>query len=93
MYVNNPADNQVSLVDRRSKRLAGAGLSLWAIVMLLWLSTPQIIVVRRLPKCVIVVLATTIGKDLQTFAIGKGVDDLAFNPAPIGSMLRAVEMT
>ncbi len=81
MYVNNASDNQVSVVDRKTKRL----LASWPVTrgkrnvaMALDAAHHRLFVACR--SGVIVVFDTDTGKELQTLAIGKGVDDLAFDP-------------
>ncbi len=82
MYVNNAADNQVSVVDRKTKRLVAS----WPVTqgkrnvaMALDAAHHRLFVACR--SGVIVVFDTETGKELQPLAIGKGVDDLVFDPA------------
>ncbi len=82
MYVNNAANNQVSVVDRKTKRLVAS----WPVTrgkrnvaMALDAAHHRLFVACR--SGVIVVFDTETGKELQALAIGKGVDDLAFDPA------------
>jgi len=81
MYVNNAARNQISVVNRKSRRLIAS----WPVTggkrnvaMALDEAHYRLFVACRSGE--IVVFDTQTGKELQTLAIGKGVDDLAFDP-------------
>ncbi len=81
MYVNNAAKNQIAVVDRKARRL----LANWPVTegkrnvaMALDEAHHRLFVACRSGE--IVVFDTSTGKELQTLAIGKGVDDLAFDP-------------
>jgi len=82
MFVNNAAKNQVAVVDRKTNTL----ITSWPITkgernvaMALDEAHHRLFVACRSGE--IVVLDTRSGKELQSLAIGKGVDDLAFDPA------------
>ena len=82
MYVNNAANNQVSLVDRKTERLIGSWpvtMGKRNVAMALDAAHHRLFVACR--SGVIVIFDTETGKELQSLPIGKGVDDLAFDPA------------
>lgn len=82
MYVNNAAENKISVVDRKTRTLVAS----WPVTkgthnvaMALDEAHHRLFVACR--SGVIVVFDTRTGKELQTLPIGKGVDDLAFDSA------------
>lgn len=82
LYVNNPSKSLVDVVNRRTHSV----VKTWPITMgkrnvamAFDPSTHRLFIACR--SGVIVVLDSESGKELQTLAIGTGVDDLIFDPA------------
>ncbi len=82
IFLDNPAKNQVDVINRKTRTLAAA----WPIKMArenvaiaLDAASHRLFVACRSGK--IVVLDSRSGKELQTLDIGKGVDDLIFDAA------------
>ena len=82
LYVNNAANNLIDVVDRKTHTL----VTTWPVTgcehnvaMALDASTHRLFTACR--SGAIAVFDTSTGRQLQTFAIGKGVDDLVFDPA------------
>ncbi len=82
MYVNNPAKNTVTVVDRKSRSI----LANWPVTMgkhnvsmALDEAAHRLFVASRSGD--ISVFDTGTGKELSSMPIGKGVDDLAFDSA------------
>jgi DNA-binding beta-propeller fold protein YncE len=82
LYVNNAANNQVDVVDRKTRAL----LASWPVTMgkrnvAMALDEPAHRLFVACRSGVIVVFNTDNGKELQSVPIGQGVDDLVFDPA------------
>jgi DNA-binding beta-propeller fold protein YncE len=82
LFLNNPAKTEVEVIDRKSNKLATS----WPVklgkgnaTMALDESTHRLFVGCRTGA--IVVFDTQAGKELQALPIGKGTDDLMFDPA------------
>ncbi|HUI42857.1 MAG TPA: YncE family protein [Terriglobia bacterium] len=82
LYVNNPAKNEVDVVNRKTR----AVLASWPVTMgkrnvAMALDEPahRLFVACRSGE--LVVIDTGTGKELQALPIAKGVDDLIFDPA------------
>jgi DNA-binding beta-propeller fold protein YncE len=82
MYVNNAAKNQVEVVDRKTR----AVLATWPVTkgkrnvaMALDEAGHRLFIASRSGD--ISMFDTQTGKELNSFPIGKGVDDLVFDPA------------
>ena len=82
MYVNNRARNQVSVVDREKRELVAS----WPVTqckpnvaMALDEANHRLFVACR--SGVISVLDTKTGKEVTSFPITKGVDDITYDPA------------
>jgi sugar lactone lactonase YvrE len=82
LFLNNPAKNEVEIIDRKAKKLATS----WPVklgkgnaTMALDESTHRLFVGCR--SGAIVVFDSQSGKELQALPVGKGVDDLMFDPA------------
>jgi DNA-binding beta-propeller fold protein YncE len=82
MYVNNPAKNQVDELDRKTRSVVAS----WPVTrgkrnvaMALDEAGKRLFVASRSGD--ISVFDTATGKELTSMPIGKGVDDLAFDPA------------
>jgi len=82
LFLNNPAKNEVELIDRKTNKLAAS----WPVklgksnaTMALDESAHRLFVGCR--SGAIVVFDTQSGKELQALPVGKGVDDLMFDPA------------
>jgi len=82
LFLNNPAKNEVEVIDRRTNKIA----AVWPVKLgksnaTMALDEP----VRRLfvgcRSGAIVVFDSQTGKELQALPVGKGVDDLMFDPA------------
>jgi DNA-binding beta-propeller fold protein YncE len=81
LFLNNPAKNEVELIDRKANKLATS----WPVklgkgnaTMALDESAHRLFVGCR--SGAIVVFDTQNGKELQALPVGKGVDDLMFDP-------------
>ena len=81
LFLNNPAKNEVELIDRKTNKLAAS----WPVklgksnaTMALDESAHRLFVGCR--SGAIVVFDTQNGKELQALPVGKGVDDLMFDP-------------
>src|SRR5579863_6778284 len=82
LFLNNPAKTEVEIIDRKSNKLVTA----WPVklgkgnaTMALDESTHRLFVGCR--SGVIVVFDSQSGKELQALPVGRGVDDLMFDPA------------
>jgi len=82
LYLNNPAKNEVEVIDRKANKLVTS----WPVklgksnaTMALDESVHRLFVGCR--SGAIVVFDTQTGKELQALPVGKGVDDLMFDPA------------
>ncbi len=82
LFLNNPAKTEVEVIDRKSNKLATS----WPVklgkgnaTMALDESTHRLFVGCRTGA--IVVFDTQSGKELQALPIGRGTDDLMFDPA------------
>jgi DNA-binding beta-propeller fold protein YncE len=82
IFVNNPAKNEVDIINRKTRAIQ----AVWPVHMAsknvaiaFDARTHRIFVGCRSGK--IVVLDSRTGKELQTLDIGKGIDDLIFDPA------------
>ncbi|MGH9344201.1 MAG: hypothetical protein ACRD19_10610 [Terriglobia bacterium] len=82
MYVNNRAKNQIEVIDRKKHKV----LAVWPVTM----AKVNVAMAfdelhhRLFVGCrsgAIVVFDTRTGKELQALPIGRGVDDLVFDPA------------
>ena len=81
LFLNNPAKNEVELIDRKTNKLAAS----WPVklgksnaTIALDESAHRLFVGCRSGS--IVVFDTQNGKELQALPVGKGVDDLMFDP-------------
>ncbi len=82
MYVNNRAKNQVSLVDRNKRELVASWpvtLCKNNVAMALDEANHRLFVACRTSQ--IAVLDTQTGKEITSFAITKGVDDITYDAA------------
>jgi DNA-binding beta-propeller fold protein YncE len=82
LYLDNPAKNEVEVIDRRTHTLVTS----WPLKLCKENSTMAFdeSAQRLFAGCrsgQVVVLDTQTGKELQALPIGKGVDDLMFDPA------------
>src|SRR3977135_754708 len=82
MYVNNRAKNEISVLDREKRELVAS----WPVTkckpnvaMALDEANPRLFVACR--SSVISVLDTNTGKEVISFPITKGVDDITYDPA------------
>lgn len=82
LFLNNPAKNEVEVIDRKTNKLAAS----WPVkmskdnaTMAFDESTHRLFVGCRSGQ--IVVFDSQAGKELQALAIGRGTDDLMFDPA------------
>ena len=82
LFLNNPAKNEVEVIDRKTNKL----ITSWPLkmskdnaTMAFDESTHRLFVGCRPGQ--IVVFDSQAGKELQTLAIGRGTDDLMFDPA------------
>jgi len=82
LFLNNPAKTEVEVIDRKANKLTTA----WPVklgkgnaTMALDESTHSLFVGCR--SGVIVVFDSETGKELQALPVGRGVDDLMFDPA------------
>jgi len=82
LYLNNPAKNEVEVIDRKTNKLVAS----WPVklgkgnaTMALDESVHRLFVGCR--SGAIVVFDSQAGKELQALPVGKGVDDLMFDPA------------
>jgi DNA-binding beta-propeller fold protein YncE len=82
LFLNNPAKNEVEVIDRRANKLVTS----WPVklgksnaTMALDESVHRLFVGCR--SGAIVVFDSQTGKELQALPVGKGVDDLMFDPA------------
>jgi DNA-binding beta-propeller fold protein YncE len=82
LYVNNPAKNLVDVVNRQTRELIASWpvtMGRRNVAMALDESAHRLFVACR--SGALVVFDTETGKELQSLAIGEGVDDLIFDPA------------
>jgi DNA-binding beta-propeller fold protein YncE len=82
LYVNNPAKNQVDVVNRRTRAI----LASWPVTLgrrnvAMALDEPAHRLYVACRSGALVVFDTETGKELQSLSIGEGVDDLIFDPA------------
>jgi DNA-binding beta-propeller fold protein YncE len=82
LFLNNPAKNEVELIDRKTNKLATS----WPVKLgkgnaTMALDEPAHRLFVGCRSGAIVVFDTQSGKELQALAVGKGVDDLMFDPA------------
>jgi DNA-binding beta-propeller fold protein YncE len=82
LYLNNPAKNEVEVIDRKTNKVVTS----WPVklgksnaTMALDESVHRLFVGCR--SGAIVVFDSQTGKELQALPVGKGVDDLMFDPA------------
>jgi DNA-binding beta-propeller fold protein YncE len=82
LFLNNPAKNEVEIIDRKTNKLSTS----WPVklgkgnaTMVLDESARRLFVGCR--SGAIVVFDSQTGKELQALPVGKGVDDLMFDPA------------
>ena len=82
LFLNNPAKNEVEVIDRKANKLVTS----WPVklgkdnaTMALDESAHRLFVGCRTGA--IVIFDSQTGKELQTVPVGKGVDDLMFDPA------------
>src|SRR5260370_6302775 len=83
LYLNNPAKNEVEVIDRKANKLTTS----WPVKMGKGNSTmafdePAHRLFIGCRSGQMVVFDTQSGKELQALMIGKGADDLMFDPAP-----------
>jgi DNA-binding beta-propeller fold protein YncE len=82
LFLNNPAKNEVEIIDRKTNKIATSWpvkLAKGNATMALDESTHRLFVGCR--SGAIVVFDSQSGKELQSVPVGKGVDDLMFDPA------------
>jgi DNA-binding beta-propeller fold protein YncE len=82
MYVNNPAKNQVEELDRKNRSVIASWpvtMGKRNVAMALDEAGHRLFVASRSGN--ISVFDTSTGKEIKSMPIGKGVDDLAFDPA------------
>ena len=82
LFLNNPAKNEVEVIDRKANKLTTSWplkMSKDNATMAFDESTHRLFVGCRPGQ--IVVFDSQTGKELQTLSIGKGTDDLMFDPA------------
>jgi DNA-binding beta-propeller fold protein YncE len=82
MYVNNPAKNQVEELNRKSRSVIASWpvtMGKRNVAMALDEAGHRLFVASRSGN--ISAFDTSAGKEIQSMPIGKGVDDLAFDPA------------
>ncbi|MGA7796067.1 MAG: YncE family protein [Candidatus Acidiferrales bacterium] len=82
LFLNNPAKNEVEVIDRKTNKIA----TVWQVklgkgnaTMALDESTHRLFVGCR--SGAIVIFDSQSGKELQSVPVGRGVDDLMFDPA------------
>ncbi|HXP79549.1 MAG TPA: YncE family protein [Verrucomicrobiae bacterium] len=82
LFLNNPAKNEVEVIDRKTNKIA----TVWPVkmgkgnaTMALDESAHRLFVGCR--SGAIVIFDSQSGKELQSVPVGKGVDDLMFDPA------------
>lgn len=82
LFLNNPAKTEVEVIDRKTNKVAGS----WPVklgkgnaTMALDESSHRLFVGCR--SGTIVIFDSQTGKELQALPVGKGVDDLMFDPA------------
>ena len=82
IYVNNPAKSEVTVIDRKTRQVAAhwpVTMAKRNVAMALDSATHRLFVACR--SGAIVVFDTDTGKELQSFPIDTGVDDLVFDAA------------
>ena len=82
LFLNNPAKNEVDVIDRKSNKVTAS----WSVKMGKSNATMALdeSVHRLFVGCrsgAIVIFDSQTGKELQALPVGKGVDDLMFDPA------------
>jgi DNA-binding beta-propeller fold protein YncE len=82
LFLNNPAKNEVEVIDRKTNKIA----AVWPVKMGKGNATMALdeFSHRLFVGCrsgAVVVFDSQTGKELQSFPVGKGVDDLMFDPA------------
>jgi DNA-binding beta-propeller fold protein YncE len=82
LYVNNPAKNQVDVLNRKTRSLMAS----WPVTMgkrnvAMALDEPAHRLFVACRSGALVIFDTEAGKELQSVPIGGGVDDLIFDPA------------
>jgi len=82
LFLNNPAKNEVEVIDRKTNKVTAT----WPLKMskdnaTMALDEPAHRLFVGCRPGQVVVFDTQTGKELQMFAIGKGTDDLMFDPA------------
>jgi DNA-binding beta-propeller fold protein YncE len=82
IYLNDPAKNQVVIINRSTRKIEAVWpvhMATKNVAMALDAKAHRLFVACRSGK--IVVIDTASGRELQTLDIGKGVDDMIFDPA------------
>jgi len=82
LFLNNPAKNEVEVIDRKTNKIA----AVWPVKLgkgnaTMALDEPAHRLFVGCRSGAIVVLDSQTGKELQALPVGKGVDDLMFDPA------------
>jgi DNA-binding beta-propeller fold protein YncE len=82
LFLNNPAKNEVEVIDRKTNKLSAT----WPLKMgkdnaTMAFDEPAHRLFVGCRTGLIVVIDSQTGKELQTLSIGKGTDDLMFDPA------------
>jgi DNA-binding beta-propeller fold protein YncE len=82
IYVNNPAKNEISLIDRKTHEVGAnwpVTMGRRNVAMALDSATHRLFIACR--SGALVVFDTQSGKELQSLPMNTGVDDLVFDPA------------
>ncbi|HET6143102.1 MAG TPA: YncE family protein [Candidatus Acidoferrales bacterium] len=82
LFLNNPAKNEVEVIDRKTNKIA----AVWPVKLgkgnaTTALDEPAHRLFVGCRSGVVVVFDSQTGKELQAFPVGKGVDDLMFDPS------------